>query len=142
MREENIKNLIDKYKLGTSSLKEEQFLFDNVDKTDIGIEASSVFVKMNKKEIPDSFNDKLWDSFEEKTIKNSHFRYHFLAVAASILLIVTLYISNLRESKLNYTDKVALLKEAQNMFLISEETLPIENIIIESDLVVVYTKTE
>ena len=142
MKEVNIKNLITKYKLGTSSLKEEQFLFDNVDDSEPSIEATSVFSKMNKKEIPDNFNDKLWNSFEEKTSSNNTFKYSFIAVAASITLILTLFISNQKESKLNYSDKVALLNEAQMMFLNLEETPSTHNIIIESDLVVVYTKKE
>ena len=140
MKEGNIKNLITKYKLGTSSLKEEQFLFDNLDDSEPTIEATSVFIRMNKKEIPDNFNDKLWNSFEEKISSNN--KYNFLAIAASIALVFTLFISNQKESKLNYSDKVALLNEAQMMFLNSEETPSIHNIIIESDLIVVYTKKE
>jgi hypothetical protein len=140
MKEENIKNLIEKYKLGTSSLAEEQFLFDNIDKSDAAIEASSVFVKINKKEIPDNFNDKLWESFEEKTSNSNQFKYRFLAVAASLTLIITLFTGNIGGSKLNYGEKEALLNEAQMMFLNSEETLPIQTIIVENDLIVVYTE--
>jgi hypothetical protein len=142
MKEVNIKNLITKYKLGTSSLKEEQFLFDNLDDSEPAIEATSVFSKMNKKEIPDNFNDKLWADFEEKNFRKNRFRIGILSAAASIILIFSLYMSNLGESKLTTSDKVALLNEAKQMFSDAEETLIIHNIIIESDLIVVYTKVE
>ena len=45
MKEGNIKNLITKYKLGTSSLKEEALLFDNVDDSETTIKTVATFVK-------------------------------------------------------------------------------------------------
>ena len=142
MGEDNINNLIKKYKSGTSSLEEEQFLFDNLDKLDSDIKATAVFVKVNRKEVPGNLNEKLWDSFDEKKKNPNKFKYHFIAIAASIALLFTLFISNQKGSKQSYSDKVALLNEAQMMFLNSEEAPSIHNIIIESDLIVVYTKKE
>ena len=141
MREDNINNLIKKYKSGTSSLEEEQFLFDNLDKLDSDIKATAVFVKVNRKEVPGNLNEKLWDSFDEKKKNPNKFKYHFIAIAASIALLFTLFISNQKGSKQSYSDKVALLNEAKSMFKDTKESLTIHNIIIESDLIALYTKT-
>jgi hypothetical protein len=66
----------------------------------------------------------------------------FLAVAASLALIITLFIDNIGGSKFNDSEKEVLLNEAQMMFLNSEEILPRQNIIEESALIVVYTETK
>lgn len=142
MKEENIKNILEKYKSGESSLKEEEFLFDNVDDSDTGIKAWFSFVKRNKKVAPDNFNDDLWKTFEKRTTKNNRFKIGLLSVAASIVLISTLYINNIRDKGLSDFEKEALLNEAKNMFAEYEQTKPIYRIITENDLVIVYTKIE
>ncbi|QXP69037.1 hypothetical protein H0I29_10315 [Polaribacter sp. R2A056_3_33] len=140
MKEENIKNLITKYKLGTSSLKEEALLFDNVDDSETAIKAVATFVKKNKKVAPDNFNNDLWKSFDKKTTQKNRFKIGLISAAASILLISTLYINNISDNGLSYGEKEALLNEAKNMFT-EQEVQPI-SVLIESDLIIVYTKIE
>jgi len=140
MKEENIKNLITKYKLGSSSLKEEALLFDNVDDSETAIKAVATFVKKNKKVAPDNFNNDLWKSFDKKTTQKNRFKIGLISAAASILLISTLYINNISDNGLSYGEKEALLNEAKNMFT-EQEVQPI-SVLIESDLIIVYTKIE
>lgn len=136
MKEENINNLIEKYRSGTTSLEEEQFLLENVNKLDAAIEASSVFIKMNKKEIPDNFNDKLWDSFEPK-IKTKHkYSYKIFGAVASVAIFVTLAFYTFSNNEQSIEEKEFLLNEAKNMFVNNE------NIIFEDELIIVYTKQE
>lgn len=142
MKEENIKNILEKYKSGESSLKEEEFLFDNIDDFDTGIKNWSSFVKRNKKVAPDNFNDDLWTSFEKRTTKNNRFKIGLLSAAASIVLISTLYINNIRDKGLSDFEKEALLNEAKNMFLEYDQKKTIYRVIAENDLVIVYTKIE
>ncbi|WP_405606513.1 hypothetical protein [Polaribacter sp. Asnod1-A03] len=142
MSEENIKDLIGKYKSGRSSLKEESMLFDNVDESETGIKMWSTFVKNNKKVAPNNFNDDLWQSFDKRTTKNNRFGIGFITIAASILLMSILFINNIRNEGLSNKEKEALLNEAKMMFLNSEEVQPIHNIVVETDLLIVYTKTE
>ncbi|QXP66925.1 hypothetical protein [Polaribacter sp. AHE13PA] len=140
MKEENIKNLITKYKLGSSSLKEEALLFDNVDDSETAIKAVATFVKKNKKVAPDNFNNDLWKSFDKKTTQKNRFKIGLISAAASILLISTLYINTISDNGLSYGEKEALLNEAKNMFT-KQEVQPI-SVLIESDLIIVYTKIE
>ncbi|MCL7764054.1 hypothetical protein MPF19_11545 [Polaribacter sp. Z014] len=142
MKEENIKNILEKYKSGKSTLKEETFLFDNVDDSETGIKAWSSFVKKNKKVVPDNFNDDSWQSFDKKTTKNNRFKIGLMSAIASILLLSTLYLNNLRNQGLSNNEKEALLNEAKKMFIVAEQTKPILRIIVESDLLIVYTKIE
>jgi hypothetical protein len=140
MKEENIKNLITKYKLGSSSLKEESFLFENVNDSETAIKTVATFVKKNKKVAPDNFNNDLWKSFDKKTTQKNRFKIGLISAAASILLISTLYINTISDSGLSYGEKEALLNEAKNMFT-EQEVQPI-SVLIESDLIIVYTKIE
>jgi hypothetical protein len=140
MKEGNIKNLITKYKLGTSSLKEEALLFDNVDDSETTIKTVATFVKKNKKVAPDNFNNDLWKSFDKKTTQQNRFKIGLISAAASIILISTLYINTISDKGLSYGEKEALLNEAKNMFT-KQKVQPIR-VLIESDLIIVYTKIE
>ncbi|MCG1037351.1 hypothetical protein [Polaribacter sargassicola] len=142
MSEENIKNLMDKYKSGTSSLEEEKELFDNVNESEPEIKTWASFVKKNKKVAPDNFNDKLWESFDKKTSKNNRFKIGLISVAASVLFISTLFMNNIKNESLSNEEKEALLNEAKNMFIEFDKSKPKYNVLVESDLLIVYTKTE
>ncbi|MFK8060764.1 MAG: hypothetical protein AB8B78_11825 [Polaribacter sp.] len=142
MKEEHIKNLIEKYKSGTTSLEEEKVLFESDVILDESIQKISTFIKNNKKKSPDNFNEKLWESFEEKTKKPNRFQIGLWAAAASILLLVSISISNYNEDKLTISEKKALLNEAKSMFAASNKTEEKYDIVFENELVVVYTKSE
>ena len=140
MKEETIKNRIEKYKNGETSLKEEKRLFDEVDENESEIKILAGFVEENKIEIPYNLNDKLWNSFEKKTAKKNRFKIGIFSAAASILLLVSLYFGFLNNDELSYNEKQALLNEAKSMFSDAEVKQTIHNIIIETDFVIVYTK--
>ena len=66
MKERKIEKLIEKYEAGASTLQEEQFLFDNAENSGSKIEAWSTFVKRNKRDTPENFNEALWESFQSR----------------------------------------------------------------------------
>tara|TARA_R110001583_G_scaffold68019_2_gene194021 strand:+ start:742 stop:1164 length:423 start_codon:yes stop_codon:yes gene_type:complete len=138
MKEESIKNFIKKYKSGTSSLEEEIFLFDSKKVTNSSIQMIFSFIKKNKKEVPQNFNDKMWMSFDKKTKKMNQFRIGLLSTAASIVLLLSIYISN--KNELTNSEKEALLIEAKSMFIAKNQKEKNYTIIIQNELVVVYTK--
>jgi hypothetical protein len=140
MKEETIKNRIEKYKNGETSLKEEEQLFNEVDENQSEIKILAGFVEENKIETPYNLNDKLWSSFEEKTAKKNRFKIGIFSAAASILLLVSLYFGFLNENELSYNEKETLLNEAKSMFSDGEVKQTIHNIIIETDFIIVYTK--
>ena len=142
MSEESINNIIEKYKAGTSSLDEEKTLFNSKDNTEESIKLWSLFVKKNKLNAPKNLNEKLWDSFEKKdNIYNKNKIWLYSAVA-TIALLVSVYINSVNENSLTNSEKQALLNEAKSMFADSNENNYVNQIILESELVVVYTKTK
>ena len=141
MKEEHIKNIIEKYKLGTSSLEEEKTLLESDVIVDEPIRNLSTFIKNNKKEAPDNFNQKLWESFNKKIKKPNTFRLRLFSAAASIALIVSIFIYNNNKNEMPVSEKEALLNEAKRMFMASNEEEKYD-VIFENELVVVYTKSK
>jgi len=141
MKEETIKNRIEKYKNGETSLKEEEQLFNNVGENQPEIEVLSDFVKENKINMPPNLNDKLWKSFEKRTAKNNNFKIGVFSAAASIALILSLFLYNNNQNKLSETEKSALLEEAKSMFKETPKEKEMYTKILENELVIVYTKT-
>jgi hypothetical protein len=139
MKEETIKNLIEKYKKGETSLSEEKELFNSVNETRSEIANLSQFIKNNQIKTPENLNEKLWKSFDEKRIKNNKFRIGIYSSAASILLMVSLYFWSFEPNKMTYNEKLVLLNEAKSMFVDTSEQEINRNIILETDLIIVYT---
>lgn len=141
MKEELMNNLIEKYKSGLTSLEEEKTLFDSDAITDKSIQKLVTFIKKTKKQAPENFNEKLWVSFEEKTKKPNKYRIGLISAAASLALILSIYMSNNNSNELTIGEKEALLKEAKSMFLATNEEAKYD-VVVENELVVVYTKLE
>lgn len=142
MKEEKNENLIEKYKAGASTLHEEQFLFDNAEKSKSTIEAWATFVKRNKREAPENLNGTLWESFQNRKIRKRRIITGIISAAASVILIIALFIGNAGQEKLSYSEKEAFLNEALNMFAGIEQTQTQQNIIYENDLIIIYTTTK
>ena len=142
MKEDTIKKLIEKYESGTSTLEEEQLLFEATNTSAPEFKALGAFVKAHQKTAPEGFNEILWASFEKKKLRNNRFIIKTLSAAASVLLLITFAISSLKSKELSYAEKQALLEEALNMFPETEQMQTVQNIIYEDDLMIVYTKSE
>ncbi|KGL61822.1 hypothetical protein [Polaribacter sp. Hel1_85] len=142
MNEEHINNIIKKYKAGKSSLQEEAFLFENVGESETEIKSIAAFVKQQKKIAPKNLNKDLWTSFEKRTNKNKKLKTFFISAAASIVLISALLINNFNKNQLSNNEKEALLKEAKSMFLEFDKSKPAYSVLVENDLLIVYTKIE
>lgn len=142
MKEETIKNLIKKYKKGETSLSEEKELFNSGNETQPEIANLSQFIKNNQIKTPENLNEKLWESFDEKSVKSNKFRIGIYSAAASILLIFSLYFWSFEPNKMTYNEKVVLLNEAKSLFVDTSEKEIISNIILETDIIIVYTSNK
>ncbi len=141
MSEENINDIIKKYKAGTSSLEEEKILFNSTDLADDSIKPWASFVKKTKIETPENFNEKLWTSFDAKTKNPSKLKVGVLSAAASIALIFSLLFYNSNKSELSESKKSVLLEEAKSMFADKNKEKAVYKKILENDLIIVYSKT-
>jgi hypothetical protein len=142
MKEETMNRLIEKYKNGETSLKEEEALFKQAKEEQTALKMLGDFINNNQIKTPHNLNDILWKSFDKKKGKNNRFKIGFISLAASIVLIVSLYVGNLNRTKLSKSEKQVLLNEAKNMFVDVEVPKTVHHIILESDLIVVYTRSE
>ncbi|WP_439133009.1 hypothetical protein [Polaribacter sp.] len=140
MNEETIKNIIEKYKAGASSLEEEKRLLQSAKKMEHPLKKWFDFVKLNQNKIPENFKDTLWESFEAKTKKTQKLKVGLWSVAASITLILSLFVYNMNSNELSESEKSALLEEAKSMFEDEKKEQMIYNKILENDLIIVYTK--
>jgi hypothetical protein len=142
MKEETMNRLIEKYKNGETSLQEEETLFKHVKEDQKALKILGDFRINNQIKTPYDLNERLWESFDKKKTKNNSFEIGFFSAVASIVLLVSLYVGNLNRNKLSNGEKQALLNEAKNMFLEAEVHKTAQHIILESDLIVVYTKSK
>ena len=142
MKEEKIERLIEKYKEGNSTLNEEQFLFDHVKDSELSLEAWFTFVKNNKRVTPNNFNDTLWESFQNKKIGKRKRFVRIISAAASVILLISIYIAYPKQKELSYSEKEDLLNQALNLVSNSDLTDIRQNIIYENDMVIIYTTPE
>lgn len=142
MNEENINNIIQKYKVGETSLVEEKMLFDSVPASEEQLKSLGTFVKKNTISVPENLNDKLWDAFDKKTKKPNKFKLRLFSAAASIALMFSVVFYNSNKNELSESEKEALLNEAISMFENANQTNQNQKVILENDLVIVYTETE
>lgn len=142
MNEKEIEKLTKEYEAGTSTLQEEQFLFDNAENSNSINEAWSTFVKRNRIEAPEDFNDKLWKSFQKRTVRKHRFKIGIISAAASVILIIALSIGNFGQKELSYNEKEALLHQALDMFSEPEHEVTQESILYEDEIIIIYASLE
>lgn len=142
MKEDEIEKLVEKYKKGDSTLNEENILFNDAKNLEPSFELWSTFVKNNKIVTPKNFNDTLWESFQNKKSRKRKIVTLIMSAAASVLLLISLFIANLDQKKLNYSEKEALLNQAINMVSNSGISEIPKSVFYEDDMIIVYTTTE
>ena len=142
MKEDKVERLLKKYQEGQSTLKEEAFLFDNTESLEPSFEAWSTFVKNNKTETPKDFNERLWQSFQNRKKKKRKLFVGGFSVAASVILLIALFFTNPKEEELNYAEKEALLSLAKEIVANSTPAEIEQNIIYENEIIIIYTTKE
>ena len=142
MSPDKIKELIQKYEAGMSTLEEEQFLLEQAKHEDTGMAAWATYVKHKKSKVPQNLNEDLWASFEKKT--NTKRRYlYWLTAAVSVLFVLGIWVAQTTEKIQSLAEKKALLEEARSMLAPTPQKMKIENeIIYEDDILIIYNKIE
>ena len=96
----------------------------------------------NKTETPQGFNDKLWKSFQNKKTRRRRRFISVLSAAASVVILVSIFIANRGPKEQSYAEKERLLNQALSMFEDFEEKEVEHNVFYENEMIVVYTITE
>lgn len=142
MKEEEIENLIEKYKAGTSTLDEEQFLLEHTKDSESAMGVWFEFAKKQKREVAEGFSDTLWQSFQNRKAKRRRLWIGAMSVAATVLLLIAFLIDAPKPQELSYHQKEALLAQALDLLADAEEAKSEENIIYENELIIIYTSWE
>lgn len=136
MKESDIDRLIAKYKEGKTTLEQEQYLRENSPE----LEAWASYIDNNRIVTPEDLNKTLWESFETKKSNKTKLVTIFTAIAASLLLLLTLNGGVWGSQELSFEEKQALLEEAINMF--PTQGVDQQDIIYENEMIIVYTTLE
>jgi len=87
-------------------------------------------------------NTTLWDSFQKKKNRTRSVKIGMMSAAASVLLLISLFIYNPEQKKLSYNEKEILLNEALNMIADTAQIKAKQRIIYEGDLITIYSSNE
>lgn len=139
MEKVDIKKLLEKYKNGISNLEEEAFLKTNKKNLDVKEEVYFTYLEKKKTSVPKNLNNRLWESFEKERNKVRRLRVGVFSAAASLALIISLFLISPIEEEMSYEEKLALLKEAKAMIADSEQGSNTKNIVYEDELIRIYT---
>ena len=142
MKEAEFKKIVEKYKEGDSSLDEEKLLFNHADFSDEGLDAWSAYVNGNKTETPKDFNETLWESFQNKKTRKRRVFAKIASVAASVVLLISLFIGNIGEKELSNSEKEISLYEALEMFPETEPNEIQQIVFYEDEVITIYTIIE
>jgi len=143
MKDKRFKDLIAKYQEAQSSTAEERLLRERIDKSDPAMHSWSKFVNAHKAKAPEQFTDKQWEKFDKHTASTRKLVMSIVSVAASILVLVTLYLSfSDPQDELSYEEKASLLKQAKNMLPEQNQEIATQDIIYEDHSIIIYTTTE
>tara|TARA_R110001606_G_scaffold122831_1_gene255913 strand:+ start:282 stop:716 length:435 start_codon:yes stop_codon:yes gene_type:complete len=144
MEKGEIKNLMEKYASGHSTLEEEELLIRNSNDNESLETEWFKYVKRKKKNPTTGLNDKIWEVIKKKK-KKSHTRKLLIggmSIAASFLLLLFYYRpAPIPESK-SLAEKEALLKEALAMF--DNKTIKSSNkkVLYEDEIIIIYSTSE
>jgi len=142
MKEDEIEKLVEKYKKGDSTLNEENILFNNAKNLESSFERWSTFVKNNKTKAPKDFNNTLWESFQNKKTRKRRGFIRIFSAAASVIVLISIFISNREQKGQSYFEKEVLLNQALDMFDSFEQKEVRHNVFYENKMIIVYTTTE
>jgi hypothetical protein len=109
--------IIEKYKEGTSSIKEENHLRDRFSIRSDMYSAWFKFTGEARIKAPTGIEDKVIGSIETHKKKYKRTFYSITSAAAFIIILVTsVLFSPLQAKEMSYVEKLAVLVEANNMF--------------------------
>jgi|GEM_PF-1277840 len=143
MKDKRLKDLIAKYQETQSRTAEERLLRERIDKSDPAMHSWSKFVNAHKAKVPEQFTDKQWEKFNKHIASTPQFVIRIVSIAASILVLMTLYFSfSNPQDELSYEEKASLLKQAKNMLPEQNQEIATQDIIYEDHSIIIYTTTE
>ena len=140
---ENIEELIKKYETGESSLAEETFLTDHNEKINTVHKPWFKFIQRNRQTVPQELSASVWEAVQSKRSSRRRLNIGIISAAASVVILLSVFVFNSEKNKLSYHEKEAMLNEALSMF--NNETTAnqtVQNVLYEDNMIVIYMDQE
>jgi len=151
MSREKFETLSEKYVAGDTSLSEEQFLCDNAQSVESPLKPWLQFVNQNRSRASFGLREDIWQTIQEKRSKKRRMVVGVFAAAASILLLLGIFVFHPIQQEVRQNRKEQLLTEALNMFEAPKGTASDESgretakeaaLIYEDEMIIIYTASE
>ncbi len=140
MKESNTEQLIKKYKEGYSTLLEEKKLFNSAKNLSFPLSAWTTFVNKNRKEVPKTFNENLWKSFQgKKRKKHNTLTISIVSLAATVLLLISLNVTQINQETKHTFESNELLNLITNIASNLSVSESHHTIIYQDEIIVIYT---
>jgi hypothetical protein len=141
MNKERLNKLLELYEGGFTTSEEEKELLTHFNNSRFDNDPWFEFLAKEKKSTPDELEDEIWSHIVKEKRKKRTLFYGTGSIAASILLVVALFVTNPFSSKqMNEEDKLAALQEAYAMLDEVGINSSEKEIIYEDDILVLYTE--
>jgi hypothetical protein len=141
MSKGKIDELMQKYEEGTSSLHEEQILFNNTS-DEPARKVWSDYKRMSKVKAPKNLTDTVMQSIQSKETQQRKLRIGIVSVAASIMLLLSFSLYTKRVERFNYMEKEALLEEALSMLSEDAPEKIKMNVLYEDNSIIIYSTSK
>lgn len=140
MEKGNIKNWMEKYTSGQSTLAEEAYHVKNVEKSADNSSLWFRYLKKEKIKTPTDLNEKIWDKIQkrEKKTKLRKLVIGSMSIAASLLLLLLFFKPEPNPKPYSLAEKQALLKEAMAMFENDNINKRNKKVLYEDDIIIIY----
>ena len=138
MKEEHINHLISKYKAGETSKQEELYLQHHSENLEHEQKDMFKYIHEHKTHAPSNFNEDQWKIFQLRQKQRKINRYSIISVAASLIVVVTLFLMKPAGKEMDITEKQAKLNEALQL-IDNTQQVNENDILYEDELVIIYT---
>ena len=136
MRAEQSNDMINKYLEAETTLEEEKELFDTCERQS-GIGAWTTFAKREKIQPPANLKDSVRAAIRTKKRKRQRMLVP-VSIAASIALLVTVFLNIPGNRESEYLEKEAQLREALSLFSADEGVRESQQVIYEDEMLIIY----
>lgn len=137
MKREQVDDILKKYKAGLSSLNEEHLLLSKTDEMEDSDKIWFSYLKKNQVKVPTSIENDIWQTLVRRKQKIRMRR--ITAVAAAVLLFLSLFLFKTHQNQQEQIRKKALLQEAISMVSDKEENLT-KTVLYQDQYVIIYSK--
>ena len=138
MKKSELENIMNKYNQGKTTLEEEQSLFEYAKDNDLSLTVWAEYLKQRKKKAPDNLKSNIWKAIQSGETRKRKLRIGLLSAAASVLLIIGFSINYLRNERMDYLEKEALLQEVLNMLPDEQIVQSNGRVLYEDNSVIIY----